>query len=315
MDIQQQRDQQAEDIRRDTERRNRETIQKMGQEQQMREALDKQSRSTPPTSQVPSHKGQQSNGKVVRGWLGVAIQELIPELASQFGVTETKGVLVSDVTEESPAKKAGFERKDVIVEYDGKPMDSPTHLRNAVAQTPIGRKVSIKLIRDKKHKTIELAIAEQPKSMSAAGQEENGESTQLEASYECTRSSDPIDDKVFHDRAVAQTFGRPVLPLLTVRNWHQYVFTKSGNVQDLYGKESQDIETKQIVKNQLIERRDGQYTIVQKILTMHFKDGSEEKHIFEIPHGTELIHEQPMNIRIDGKELKLRSAGYASCPD
>jgi serine protease Do len=116
-------------------------------------------------------------GKVVRGWLGVAIQELTPELASQFGLTDTKGVLVSDVMDDSPAKKAGFERADVITEYDGKPMDSPTHLRNAVAQTPIGRKVPIKVIRDKKTKTIEVTIVEQPKSLGQAGGEENGEST------------------------------------------------------------------------------------------------------------------------------------------
>jgi len=115
-------------------------------------------------------------GKVVRGWLGVAIQDLTPELASQFGITETKGVLVSDVMEESPAKKAGFERADVIVEYDGKPMDSPTHLRNAVAQTPIGKKVSVKLIRDKKPKTMDVTIVEQPKSLGQSGAEENKES-------------------------------------------------------------------------------------------------------------------------------------------
>jgi len=115
-------------------------------------------------------------GKVVRGWLGVAIQELTPELAAQFGIADTKGVLVSDVMDESPAKKAGFERADIIVEYDGKPMDSPTHLRNAVAQTPIGRKVSVRLIRDKKPKTLELTIVEQPKSLAQSGAEESGES-------------------------------------------------------------------------------------------------------------------------------------------
>jgi serine protease Do len=110
-------------------------------------------------------------GRVVRGWLGVSIQDLTPELASQFGVPDTKGVLVSDVVDDSPAQKAGFERGDVIIEYDGKPMDSPTHLRNAVAQTPVGKKVTIKIIRDKKPKTIELTIAEQPKSMSQSGDE------------------------------------------------------------------------------------------------------------------------------------------------
>ena len=116
-------------------------------------------------------------GKVVRGWLGVAIQELTPELASQFGLADTKGVLVSDVMDDSPAKKAGFERADVITDYDGKAMDSPTHLRNAVAQTPIGRKVSIRLIRDKKPKTIDVTIVEQPKSLGQSGSEDNGEST------------------------------------------------------------------------------------------------------------------------------------------
>jgi len=116
-------------------------------------------------------------GKVVRGWLGVAIQDLTPELAAQFGVADTKGVLVSDVMEESPAKKAGIERADVIIDYDGKVMDSPTQLRNAVAQTPIGKKVSVKLVRDKKPKTLDVMIVEQPKSLGQPTQEENREST------------------------------------------------------------------------------------------------------------------------------------------
>ena len=115
-------------------------------------------------------------GKVVRGWLGVAIQDLNPELATQFGIADTKGVLVSDVMEDSPAKKAGVERADVIVEYDGKPMDSPTHLRNAVAQTPIGKKVAVKLLRDKKPKTIDVTIVEQPKSLGQPGEDESRES-------------------------------------------------------------------------------------------------------------------------------------------
>ena len=129
-----------------------------------------------PSNMAQSIMGQLvQTGKVVRGWLGVSIQELTPELASQFGITETKGVLVSDVMDDSPAKKAGFERADVIVEYDGKPMDSPTHLRNAVAQTPVGKKVVVKIIRDKKARTIDLTIVEQPKSMSQSGEEDGGD--------------------------------------------------------------------------------------------------------------------------------------------
>lgn len=130
-----------------------------------------------PSNMAQSIMGQLvQTGKVVRGWLGVSIQDLTPELASQFGISDTKGVLVSDVMDDSPAKKAGFERADVIVEYDGKPMDSPAHLRNAVAQTSVGKKVAVKIIRDKKPKTIDLTIAEQPKTMSQSGDEDSGES-------------------------------------------------------------------------------------------------------------------------------------------
>ena len=113
-------------------------------------------------------------GKVVRGWLGVSIQELSPDLATQFGVQEPKGVLVSEVLDDSPAKRAGFERGDVIVEFDGKPVENPTQLRNAVAQTAIGRKATVKVMRDKHVRNLEVTIAEQPKTVAQAGSEEEG---------------------------------------------------------------------------------------------------------------------------------------------
>lgn len=114
-------------------------------------------------------------GRVVRGWLGVSIQELSPELATQFGVQDAKGVLVSDVLDGSPAKRAGLERGDVILEFDGKPVDTPTHLKNVVAQTEVGRKATVKLLRERRVQTVEVTIAEQPKSVAQAGQEESGE--------------------------------------------------------------------------------------------------------------------------------------------
>ena len=116
------------------------------------------------------------SGKVVRGWLGVSIQELSPELAKQFGVSEPSGVLVSDVLEGSPAKKAGLERGDVIVEFDGKTVENPTQLRNAVAQTVIGKKAVVKFIRDKRARTVEVSIAEQPRQVAQGGSEEPAES-------------------------------------------------------------------------------------------------------------------------------------------
>ena len=116
------------------------------------------------------------SGKVVRGWLGVSIQELSPDLAQQFGVNELKGVLVSEVLEDSPAKRAGVERGDVILEYDGRPIESPTQLRNAVAKTAVGKKVVLKVIRDKRPKMVDVTIIEQPKSIAQAGGEEREES-------------------------------------------------------------------------------------------------------------------------------------------
>ena len=117
------------------------------------------------------------HGKVVRGWLGVSIQDLSPELATQFGLLEAKGVLVSDVLDDSPAKKSGLERGDVIVEFDGKPAETPAQLRNLVAQAPVGKKVAVRFVRDKKAKTVELTIVEQPKTVAQAGGEESGGAT------------------------------------------------------------------------------------------------------------------------------------------
>jgi serine protease Do len=119
-------------------------------------------------------------GKVVRGYLGVSIQELNQELAKQFGVGETRGVLVTDVLADSPAKRGKLDRGDVIVEYDGHPVVNPTQFRNLVAQTPVGKKVHLKLLRSGKERDVEVAVAEQPLTMARAGGEPEEEQPRLE---------------------------------------------------------------------------------------------------------------------------------------
>ena len=117
------------------------------------------------------------SGKVTRGWLGVSIQEVTQNLAKQFGLGETKGALVSEVMADSPAAAAGIKSGDVVVSYDGKPVDSPAVLRNLVAQTPIGKSVKVEVLRDKKRETVSIKIAEQPKEMAQAeGEDETIES-------------------------------------------------------------------------------------------------------------------------------------------
>ncbi|MBI4847079.1 MAG: DegQ family serine endoprotease [Nitrospirae bacterium] len=101
-------------------------------------------------------------GKVVRGWLGVSIQAITPELAQQFGLKKDYGTLVADVVEGSPAEKAGLIRGDVIIEVDGKEVTEPFQLRNMVAGIPPGETREMKIIREGEIQTIKVTIGELP---------------------------------------------------------------------------------------------------------------------------------------------------------
>jgi serine protease Do len=106
--------------------------------------------------------------KVVRGWLGVSIQEVTSDLAEEFGVKDLKGALVSGIIKGSPAEKAAIKQGDVILQYNGKVVEDTGHLRNMVSQTPIGTKVHVKLLRQKKEVEVDVVIAELPKKMAEA---------------------------------------------------------------------------------------------------------------------------------------------------
>ena len=101
-------------------------------------------------------------GKVVRGWIGVTIQELTPELAQKFGLKLSEGALVSDVAQGSPAQGAGIIRGDIILEFAGKKVADVGVLRNMVAQSRIGDQVGIKLLRRDKMLATVVNIVELP---------------------------------------------------------------------------------------------------------------------------------------------------------
>ncbi|HET7874125.1 MAG TPA: DegQ family serine endoprotease [Methylomirabilota bacterium] len=103
-----------------------------------------------------------AKGKVTRGWLGVSIQPLTPELAKGFALKEPNGVLISDVVAESPAEKAGILAGDIIVEFERKKVDTPQDLQKAVAATQPGKAVPVKVWRDKGEKTLQITIGETP---------------------------------------------------------------------------------------------------------------------------------------------------------
>ena len=101
-----------------------------------------------------------AHGRVVRGWLGVEIQEVTPDLAQSFGLPKPQGALVASVDKSGPAGKAGIERGDVIIKFDNKPVQDEHELPVLVADTPINKKVDVELIRNGKHKNVDVTIGE-----------------------------------------------------------------------------------------------------------------------------------------------------------
>ncbi len=103
-----------------------------------------------------------SDGKVTRGWLGVVIQDVDKDLADSFQLDSAKGVLLTEVSEKTPAGRAGLQQGDVLLSMDGIELTGVADLRNRVAMTAPGSKVDFTLSRDGKKKKIVVTIGEQP---------------------------------------------------------------------------------------------------------------------------------------------------------
>ena len=103
---------------------------------------------------------QLKEGKVIRGWLGVMIQKITPELKHKLDLKDEKGALVADVTKDGPADKAGIQRGDVIVSFDGREIKEMSDLPYIVASTPVGKSVTVEVIRKGGRKTFQVKIGE-----------------------------------------------------------------------------------------------------------------------------------------------------------
>jgi serine protease Do len=97
-----------------------------------------------------------AHGKVQRGWLGVSVQDLTPELAKSSGIESTKGALIAEVVKGGPAEKAGLKKDDVIVAYQGKEIEDASTLRNEVATSAIGQEAKVTVLR--KGKKVDLTV-------------------------------------------------------------------------------------------------------------------------------------------------------------
>ncbi|MDX1410617.1 MAG: Do family serine endopeptidase [Nitrospirales bacterium] len=114
-----------------------------------------------PSNMVKKIVGQlRKQGRVVRGWLGVGIQPLTPELAAKFGVEEGKGVLVNEVFENDPAHLAGIQPGDIIIKVQNKPVETPNQLSRRVAFIGPGETATLDIIRDGKPLIVKVAMGE-----------------------------------------------------------------------------------------------------------------------------------------------------------
>ncbi|MBF0457318.1 MAG: DegQ family serine endoprotease [Nitrospirae bacterium] len=107
------------------------------------------------------------SGKVIRGWLGVNIQPLTPELSKSFGLKEKEGVLIADIVEGGPAEKAGIKRGDLIISFDGKDASNTRQLRNIVANTPPGTTLDLNVVREGKTISFKVTVGELPDAKQA----------------------------------------------------------------------------------------------------------------------------------------------------
>ena len=105
-------------------------------------------------------KQLKENGKVVRGWLGVIIQEITPEIAESLGLDGTNGALIADVSPDSPASRAGLKRKDVVIKFNDDDIEDFSDLTRFVGVAKPDSDVTLTVIRDGKEKEVEVKLGE-----------------------------------------------------------------------------------------------------------------------------------------------------------
>ncbi len=103
-----------------------------------------------------------ANGKVIRGWMGVTMQDLTPGLAAKFGLDTSDGALISDVAPGSPAARAGIRRGDTIIGFGGKAVESPAALKNMVAETGPGKDAQVDVLRGGRELHLHVELGQYP---------------------------------------------------------------------------------------------------------------------------------------------------------
>ena len=138
-------------------------------------------------------------GKVIRGYLGVRIQNVDERLAKSFNLPSMEGALIAQVGEGSPAEKAGMKAGDFIVKVNGKKVKNVNELRNAVAALDPGKAYDVEVYRDGKNKTLQVKLEAQPEDMAAAfGEEQPGGTSATQFGIKVADLTDELREKYGH---------------------------------------------------------------------------------------------------------------------
>ena len=180
-----------------------------------------------PTSMAkPVFESLMKTGKVVRGYLGVAIQDLTPDLAKNFGMKESKGALISDVNSDSPAEQSGLKQGDVILEFQGAPVEDPAALQRLVTRTPVGSKATVKVLRDGHEKDVTVTIGEQPDTVKMAKVEGEKDEHAALGGVEVQT----LDRKTAHDLGLSEKTKGVVVTNIEPDSWAEQAGLTEGDV-------------------------------------------------------------------------------------
>jgi serine protease Do len=135
------------------------------------------------------------NGKVVRAYMGILPQDLTPDMAKAFGQKDARGVVVGDVTANSPAQESGVRRGDILLDVNGKPITSSNQLRMTISMMQPGSNVTLTMLRDGSEREVSVKLGEMPTESAMAGPDK-GDSTKALDGVEVSNLSPEMADKL-----------------------------------------------------------------------------------------------------------------------
>ena len=208
-----------------------------------------------------------AHGRVVRGWLGVEIQEVTADLAQSFGLPKPEGALVASADKEGPASKAGIERGDIVLSFNGHPVNDEHELPALVAQTPINQKVPVEVMRNGKKMTLEVTIGErkEPQVATAKAEEPGGNwgmqvgdiTPEIAQQFHLETNKGVVIRKVSPDSPAAEAALQPGDVVLEVDH------DKVGSVADFVAK-AKDAQAKKKSALLLVQRQGATlYTVIK----------------------------------------------------